>query len=281
MHANLLGRLVLVILFFSAASSGAVGTSLANLAQNTEEASRTWSAAAGYGVSTDLADSLSPRLYFQSLDASATYRWKDRWSATGGLMLSFTTLDGKVDKLQEDTVYDSTGASPILSLNYLPDPAMPSPWFANLTGMALLDSASQREGYLGVWSLTGGGAWSFFNDQLTMTHALTVSEVLNQYETSSVGTANPGTSVSYGLNNTISVSSIFSLTLGFGIKQTRYLDGVWDYAYSTSVAGVFAKDNWSCSLSTANGGYTDEGRVSLWYVDQYRRLVTLSFGMQF
>lgn len=275
-------RLSLIsLLALSALPCGAVGSSIANLAKETSEDVKSWSFATGYGVSTDLADSLTPRIYYQSLDASVTYRWQQRWSVTGGLMLSFTTIDGQVDKLQEDTVYDSTGASPLLSINFLPDPAMPSPWFASINAVALMDSASQREGYLGVWSMTGGGAWSFFNDKLTMSHSLTVSEVLNQYETSSAGTANPGTSIAYGLNNTVSVTSLFSLTFGFGLKQTRYLDGAWDYSYLTSMAGVLAKDNWSCTLSTTNGGYTDEGRVSLWYVDQYRRLVTLSFGLQF
>ncbi|MGE0762704.1 MAG: hypothetical protein AB7N80_05450 [Bdellovibrionales bacterium] len=238
-----------------------------------------WSFGTSYGVSTDLADRSMPRLYYQGLSVDIGYVINPRWNLSMGLSANFTTVDGQIDKKQEDSALESTGVNPSLNLSY--NPGDFSPWFINAGGTALMDTASRRGGYLGLLSMSGGGTWNFFDDRFSMTHSLALSELLNSYDYSSGGAANPGTSVTYSWGNTLKLGSHFSLSAGFGLKQTRYLDGFWDYSYSNTASLSVLGEAWSMSLSTGNGGYTEDGRVSLWYIDQYRRIVSFSAAYQF
>lgn len=238
-----------------------------------------WSLGFTYGFSTDLADAYSPRIYYQGLNAFAARRFGGSWSASLGVAATFTTLDGQIDKRQEDTELEAAGVSPSVGLSYGGSDARP--WFFGISGTALMDSASRREGFLGLFSGNFGGTWRFFNDRLSMTHGLAISEIINAYEYSSAGTPNPGTSVSYSWSNSIAAGDHLTVNAGFGLKQTRYLDGFWDYSYNTFLGTTLAMGQWSLSLNTSNGGYTEDGRVSLWYVDKYRRVVSLALAVNF
>jgi hypothetical protein len=225
------------------------------------------------------AETAEPRAYYQGLSAILGYAFTPNWSLTANINANFTTLDGQIDKRQEDTVVEAAGVNPSVGLAYASGAW--SPWFFNVGGTALLDSASRREGYKGLMSASFGGNWNFFNQHLTMTHSFFASELINTYEYSSAGSANPGTSLGYNWNNSIKLNKYLNLGAGFGIKQTRYLDGYWDYAYNTTLSMSWIVENWSMSLSTTNGGFTDDGRVALWYLDDYRRLISCSMAYQF
>ena len=95
------------------------------------------------------------------------------------------------------------------------------------------------------------------------------------------GTANPGTSYFYEIGNTLVFNPRWSMEVGFGVKSTRYLDGFRGYAYGTTVAVDYTKGKWTGEFQYENGGYTEDGRVDLWYIDQYRRLVSASVAYNF
>lgn len=238
-----------------------------------------WSFGFNYGFSTDLADSYSPRVYYQGLNAFLARKITTHWSASLAVAANFTTLDGQIDKRQEDNEIEAAGVAPSIGLNY--GGSDPRPWFFGISGTALMDSASRREGYQGLVSGNFGGTWRFFGERFSMTHTLAVSELINAYEYSSAGNPNPGTSVAYSWSNSLAAGDHLSFSAGFGLKQTRYLDGFWDYAYNTFAGMTLAMGKWSLSFNTSNGGYTEDGRVSFWYIDQYRRIVSMSLAVRF
>ncbi len=238
-----------------------------------------WNAAFNYGVSTDFAEQAQPRAYYQGLTAMLSRQFSPQWTGNLGVAATFTTLDGQIDKKQENTVAEASGLNPSVGLGYA-NAAM-SPWFFGVSGTALMDSASRLEGYVGLLSGNVGGTWKFWDDRISMTHTLVLTELLNTFEYSSAGTPNQGTSVAYGWANSLGLGEHFTLSGGFGLKQTRYLDGFWDYAYNTWISAAVIRGGWTASLTSSNGGYTDDGRVSLWYIDQYRRIVSLSLAYSF
>ena len=277
--AGLPSRLIYAATAKSASTKASGKTVAAQSQTTTDLQTNPWSVGFNYGVSTDLADYSSPRLYYQGLGLNIGYTLNSKWSLLASLNGSFTTLDGQIDKRQEESALESTGVNPGFGLNF--SPGVGTPWFLGASANVLLDTASRREGYLGLFSLNGGGTWMFFTDHFSMTHSFGVTELANTYDYSSAGTANPETWLVYSWSNALKLSEYFSLGTGFGLKQTRYLDGFWDYSYSTSLSASFTRKTWSMSLTSSNGGYTEDGRVSLWYVDRYRRLVSLSMAYQF
>lgn len=238
-----------------------------------------WTLGANYSVATDLADSSDSRLYFQNLGASIGFQINQRWAVSGGLTGSFTTLDGQIEKRQEETVLESTGFSPSFGLMYSPN--LESPWMVSGNGSLLLDSASQREGYLGVAGASVSHNSSFWEERIGVTNALSVTELINRFEKNSSGTFNPGTSITYSLGTNLKMTDNLGISASFGLKRTRYLDGFWDYSYGSTVAISLNGENWSASLATSQGGYTEDGTVSLWYLNEYRRIVSVSFGYRF
>jgi hypothetical protein len=238
-----------------------------------------WSTDFSYGVSTDLADDLDPRLYYQGVTANLNRKLGLALVLSLGVAANFTTVDGQIDKRQEDSAADATGATPTLNLSYRPSER--GPWFGGVSGSLLMDKASRLEGYVGLLSINGGAKWGFWRDRLVTIHTLAVSELMNTYEYSSSGSPNQATSVNYSWANAFNFSEHFALGATFSFKQTRYMDGFWDYSYATFLSASMTFNQWSTALGTTNGGHTDDGRVALWYVDRFRRIVSWSLCYSF
>ncbi|NJL25727.1 MAG: hypothetical protein HC902_11505 [Calothrix sp. SM1_5_4] len=59
------------------------------------------------------------------------------------------------------------------------------------------------------------------------------------------------------------------------------MDGFLGYSYSDRFSLENTWRNVSLALTYTNGGFTDDGRVSLWFIDQYRRILMLAMNYAF
>lgn len=240
-----------------------------------------WMGSVKYGLSSDFASDRSPRAYENILIGDVSYRMNRYWSAGVTASTRFITLDGQIpkDKEQDHTETLEPGASAELmySRSFM---QMHSYSFA-LHGEPLFAKDSRLEGHRGLVGVGGALSFGFFAKKYTMTHALDATSLINTYSTNSSGVANPDYFYTYKFINSLRFAQTYKISYTFGAKVTRYLDEFIGYSYSNSVSLSKAWENFAMSLSYDNGGFTDEGYISLWYIDDNRRVMRLMMSYAF
>ncbi|MCC7405272.1 MAG: hypothetical protein IT288_12810 [Bdellovibrionales bacterium] len=239
------------------------------------------SATVSYGVSTDYADNRTPRAYTHAVSGGLSYELTPEWNVSGSLSVGANTVGGQIYKDQKQS-YDET-LSPSLgaTVTYKQMFWGMSSWKAFAGGEALLDEASRREGYKGILSAGTGVGLAFSNIGYMMGHMISVSGMLNTFEYSADKTANPNYFYTYAFSNTFKFYKELRLAYTFVIKATRYLDDYVGYSHLNKYGVSYSWGDWSAALTYENGGFTDEGIVDFWYLDQYRRLVRLTASYTF
>lgn len=66
---------------------------------------------------------------------------------------------------------------------------------------------------------------------------------------------------------------------GAGSQIARYLDGTSDVTYRNQLTTGYSWERFTVSLTTTNGTYLDREDAYMWFIDEYRR--TLSLGTRF
>jgi hypothetical protein len=152
-----------------------------------------------------------------------------------------------------------------------------STWKANLSG----DEASRQEGYQGIVGAGGNVSFRFFEKYWVLSNDLNVSEMINSYRYGSNLKPNPDYFWTYKLSNVVKIYKGLRASYAFGAKVTRYMDDFVGYSYSNSFSLSYIWPHFSVALAYENGGFTDDGTISLWYIDQYRRMGRLVVGYTF
>lgn len=234
-----------------------------------------------YGGTTNLVEETYPRLFTQSLSAGGLYHLSRNWALAGMFSSRFITVNGQVDTGYGETFGERFEPSVGLMLmrSGMFSPEWQWRWIGG--GIALLDEASRLEGYQGIPYTSIGTSVHLFKNKWLMDHDVRLSEVINSYAGSTDGRPNPTTSLSYRWFNFFRVGNGFSLGAGFGLKMQRYMDGFLGYEYNNSLVAFYTYRQWNFQLAYINGGFVDEGYVSLWFVDQYRRLVSATVSLRF
>lgn len=144
---------------------------------------------------------------------------------------------------------------------------------------------SDESRYEGIKSIPGAGLTlnsSFFDSALIFSNALLYRYVINTYRFSpTTGDLNSRDSLSYSLHAIWNITNHWALMAGYGIKTSRRLDDTIDYAYNNFQAIDYSIGSFTFEVAYENGGFTREGDVSLWYVDNYRRIFTGSVTYSF
>lgn len=240
-----------------------------------------WSGSLSYGLSSDYASDRKPRAYENILVVSGGYQFNKRWSADASVSGRFLTLDGQIPKEQEQDYTESVEPGTVLQLMYSRPFYETHGLILTAHGEPLWGKDSQLEGHRGLLGVGGAVVFGFFAKKYTMTHSLDATSLINTYSTGSTGVANPDYFYTYKFINSIRFAQTYKLSYTFGAKVTRYLDDFIGYSYSNSLSLSKAWKSFSMSLSYDNGGFTDEGYISLWYVDDYRRVMRLMMSYAF
>lgn len=238
----------------------------------TKKVTSPWSPSLRYSVLTDYAEDAKPRGYTQSIGLGTGYKFNDHWSVSTEVSLRAQTFNGQIDKGVEQSSTEAVNPSTALEVDY----SRPFLRRHRLTffahGEPLWDQPSRIEGYKG---LVGGGAsitLNFFGNRFRQSHVLDATELLNTFKYAEDTTANPDMFYTYKIVNSLSVYRKLRLSYSWGIKLTRYTDAFVGYSYSNTISLSTSWNAIGFALAYDNGGYTDNGDVSLWYLDQYRRV---------
>lgn len=281
MRLSWLVILILVVLVpLLAFGEGGVVRTNKNLVRPTEMQG-TWESMVRYSVLTDFADNRSPRSYVHSVIGALTYNFDKNWSLEGSFGARAETIDGQISKGKEQGYDEVLGPSTSLSLNYGDTFASKDTWGVYVEGEPLWDEASRLEGYKGIVGLGSQASLFFFNRRYVMSHNLNLSQLINTYRYGSDQKANPDHFWTYKLSNVIKIYRGLRASYSFGAKVTTYMDNFVGYSYSNSLGLSYVWPHLSVGLAYDNGGFTDKGEISLWYIDEYRRLARFIVGYTF
>ncbi len=269
------------ILFLLPPAFGQVGKSRGQIARPPEGAVEGFQGALRYSGLSDFADNRSPRAYTHALFGSVGYQFNERWNLETSLGLRAETIAGQIPKGHEQTYDEALNPSSSFALTFEDKLNYGNSYQLYLSAEPLWDEASRLEGYKGIAGL--GGKWTseFFRRRYVMTHDLEAAELVNTYAYGSDLKANPDYFFTYKFANVFRLFGNTRFAYTFGAKVTRYMDDFVGYSYSNSFSLSQKFGRATAALVYDNGGFTDDGEISLWYIDQYRRLARLVVSYTF
>ena len=240
-----------------------------------------FSGALGYSALTDYAVNRTPRAYTHNILGSIGYQLDEHWSLDAALGLRAETIAGQVEKGKEQSYDEVLNPSTSFSVSYTDKINYNNAYELSLSAEPLWDKASRLEGYRGIIGAGGKLTSDYFKRRYVMTHALDGSELINTYKMGSDLSANPDYFFSYKFANVFRLFGQTRFAYTFGAKVTRYMDDFVGYSYMNSFSLSQRFGKFTAVLAYENGGFTDRGEISLWFIDEYRRLARLKFNYTF
>lgn len=240
----------------------------------------------GYGLSTDLATQKSPRLYTHRLSTGMSLGFKDvatkqeMFSLSLGISGQYKSLNDEVESKSEvielSDVNLGIGKSFELGRTIGADHSLS----LDLGNSFPTSDQSRYEGVQAAPS-AGIGLSSKFK-WFSLSQGVSVSHVVNSYEYSPVsGDINSDTSTSYSISLGAKFLKYFRASVGGNVATTHYLDGSRTMGFGNSQSLSASLGRWSASLRHSNGSHFMDKDVDLWFVDEYRRLVSFNLSCGF
>lgn len=141
---------------------------------------------------------------------------------------------------------------------------------------------SRAEGYNSVTQGSISYGFNFFERRFSVVPGLLGYYIWNKYETSPTTlTTNKMGSVRATLLFSAKIWRGLSARTMVGVQSTRYADGSSDVAARNSIGLANTWKNLTMSIDFSNGTYADREETQIWFVDKYRRIVSLRLVMSF
>lgn len=150
-------------------------------------------------------------------------------------------------------------------------------------GLSLPTSlASQYEGISAVPYASLTWALLFQGGRYGIMQTVSADYIVNQYEYSPVSReVNSDGSVGYSAFGTIRFGSGFRFRAGGTARIIRHLDGTNTSALSNVQSLSWTDGKFSVTLSHSNGSRAEDHETSMWFVDEYRRILSLGLSARF
>jgi hypothetical protein len=244
----------------------------------------TWAGQVGYAIRTDLADQIKPRLYQHSLSLSYGMEYApSRVSLTGVLSAGYESAG---EQNSEILVNENDSELFVNDFSLALQKSVSGPWKSNFSftlGNEFPTSAeAKREGYGSVTSLDAGWSLPIVPKKFSLSVGTGVHYIWNSYEYSpATGDLNPQGGWTGALGVSWTIWKGWSVSGSAGSRLTRYLDGTSDVTYRNSIGTGYNFGRFAVTLSTSNGTYLDKEDAYIWFLDEYRRTLSLSTRFTF
>ena len=235
-----------------------------------------------YSVQSDFAEELKPRLYSHLISTTLNYKLNSAYSLNLSSSFRYNSLDRKI--LLKNGSYGFNDLNVSLSRKILLGDFLSA---SNSSVLRLasafpLSEESRLEGHKAIPSLSFSINSDFFDGKYTLGNNFSYHYVINTYEYSpSSGVANNRDSFSYSMSHSIELIKRLTFKLGFGFRYSKNTKGESDYSYNNSQSINYSFSKLHLGVSYHNGGFTNDGDVSLWYIDKYRRNLKANLGYSF
>ncbi len=233
-----------------------------------------WGFMLNYRVASDLQERQSSKTLGHELGAGLQYRMLDNLYVQLGISANYDSEGSEVlvDGQQTEAYMGDVSlgvSSRIQQINWSVDNEFPtSPY-------------SRAEGYLSVTQ--GSVTYSYrFLERFSISPGLLGYYIWNRYEKSpTLLVTNKMGSLRGSLLLGVKIWQGLSFRIGGGIQATRYTDGTNDTASRNSIGFGYTFRNLTTGLDFSNGTYADREETQFWFVDKYRRIVSLRLALSF
>lgn len=246
--------------------------------------SLTWAGQVGYSLRTDLADQIEPRLYQHSLSLSYGFQQTpSKFSLTGILGAGYESAG---EQNSEVLLNENDTELFVNDFSLAGQKAFGGPWKSNMS-LTLSNSfpttaEAKREGYGSVTTLDYMWSIPLVPEKFSVSAATSLHYIWNRYEYSpTTGDLNKQGGWRGILGARWTIWRGWSIGGSVGSQLSRYLDGTSDVSYRNSISTSYAWKRFSISLSTSNGTYLDKEDAYIWFVDEYRRTLSLGATLSF
>lgn len=141
---------------------------------------------------------------------------------------------------------------------------------------------SQYEGYIAAPYLSAAWSLAFAGGRYVVEQGLSTDLVVNRYEYSPVTReTNPESSIGYSGSILAKLGAGFYVVVAGQARAVRHLDHTVTAALANTQELAWSRGLFSLSLKHANGSRAEDRETTLWFVDQYRRVITLGAAVRF
>lgn len=243
-----------------------------------------WSGSVGYGLRTDLADQVKPRLYNHVFEFDLGFEHEpSHWSAGVSLTGSYESLGDRGSEVTVDSSDTELFLNDIsVSIGKSWAQWAPTKMSLYLTNEFPTSADAQREEYRSITSLLASVSWPVFEKRLSSSLRFLPHYIWNTHQFSPV---------TGGLNKQggVRLEGRLRLTLWRGLfagvsagaQVARYLDSTNDLTYRNSFSLGYDWTTFLMSIEGMNGTYLDQGDANVWYIDQYARIVSFRMSLNF
>jgi hypothetical protein len=236
-------------------------------------------AASQYSVSSDLLDDIEPRRYTHQLTLNTLYDMSSRWRLGVLASVDYFSFENEIVETQKG--YGGAQFNSTFFTTYI----LNTPFFtSHNVGFSYtlpLDDESRFEGYRGVPAASTTLIKRVWPKYINLIQTFRGSYLINTYDKSALGQPNRDYAVGSSSILAFTISKNWSLLTGFGIRWSHLTDNNTDYAYNNFQTLNYNYRKLSFFLTHSNGGFTEDGKVSLWFVDRNRKFVDLGVSYDF
>ena len=249
-----------------------------------------WSFMADYRGATDLQDQTNPRIISHALAAGVRYHLMDHIYLTGGITAAYDSagmtqseilVDGQHAEgyMGDITLGVSSSFTPTL-LTYPGDRSQSISW--SIDNEFPTSPYSRAEGYYSITDAQLSWSFDFFERFLFLIPNATGYYIWNTYEKSpTTQTTNKMGGVRLAVVLGMRLWQGLFTRVSAGVQSTRYTDGSTDATARNSIGIGYTWPHVTVSLDYSNGTYADREETHLWFIDHYRRIISLRTTLSF
>lgn len=279
-------------------SAGSSMTTTTTTATTSQAGTRLSSSSSlGYSVRSDLAQEREPRVFSHRLSLGAALTLLDRKVTPGfdeeladEVVTGSVALAGQYTTLGAETVETQDGIIEMSDLDIslsravrLNDIFSARNTLEFVGGNVLPTStASQYEGvrfapYLStIWSL------SFRGGLAGLTQAFVADHTVNSFRFSpTTRIINSDLSYLYNVGLTVRLGGGFKLGIGGNARLTHFMDDTLTSSLGNETSVSWSRDGYVVSIKQFNGARAEDKQTNLWFVDEYRRVLSLNLMARF
>lgn len=251
-----------------------------------------------YNVGSDLAEQDEPRVYTNKLTAGFGTSFLDprsgdeRFSLGLKLGAQYKTLNGEIDTGRRTDgdessrldAFELADAEASVSKDVSLGAAVHGNHTLGLNGGFSLPTSrdSRLDGVQGVPFLGAELESAFAGKRFLLTNGLSSFYIMNTYLYSPVTREiNPDAGLIYSLSARLRLLKHLTATAGGSVKGTHHLDDSNAMGFGNFQALTFAMGGFSTTLRHSNGSHLSDRDIELWYIDRYRRMVSLNLEYRF
>ncbi len=237
-----------------------------------------------YRIRTDLADQVEPRLYTHTLGFSYGVHYVPYALTLAAVLTAQYQSAGerRSEVIVDDNDTELFVNDVALSMQKAFTLAASTKADVTLTNEFPTSSEAKREEYRSVTTIEGNIGYGLFPKRLSVGLNFGAYYIWNSYQYSPTTFEANKRNGSYGnLGLSLVIWEGLYVAGKAGAQISTYTDGTSDMTYKNSVAAGYRWTAVAFSIGLSNGSYLDQGDASLWFVDEYRRILSASLSYSF